>query len=82
MHLISVTVADVPPIERFEIDGLTDTVVIAGPNGVGKTRLMQRMVQLLRGDETSPTATVRVDATSDVERQAWGKKTLDLVLQP
>jgi ABC-type lipoprotein export system ATPase subunit len=66
------------PVRHFEVDGLADVVVIAGPNGVGKTRLMQRLIQLLRGDLPVPTAKAILESTTGAETEAWGKTTLDL----
>ena len=76
MRLKSITVTDCPPVAHFEVADLADVVVVAGPNGVGKTRLLQRMMQLLRSDVVHE-GTV-IEATTGAERDAWGKGALDL----
>jgi ABC-type lipoprotein export system ATPase subunit len=65
-------------VRRFEIDDLSDVVVIAGPNGVGKTRLIQSILDRLRGSQPQPGTAGVVVATCDDERQQWGKEALDL----
>ena len=37
MKIARYSVVNLAPIKRFEVDGLMDVVVFAGPNGVGKT---------------------------------------------
>jgi predicted ATPase len=53
LRIDSITVKDVLPVHRFEVAGLSDVVVIAGANGVGKTRLMEALVQAFP-EEPSP----------------------------
>lgn len=69
---------DTPPVRHFEVQDLADVVVIAGPNGVGKTRLMDRLIQLLRGDQGMTGSSVKLEATSPEELDSWGKNELDL----
>lgn len=80
MRLTSITVNDSPPVTRFSVADLADVVVIAGPNGVGKTRLLQRIMQLLRGEAGSADALAIIEATGDDERTSWGKEVLNLAL--
>lgn len=79
MRLESIEVTGAPPIQRFEVSNLAEVVVVAGPNGVGKTRLLQHMIQLLRG-QGHPVGVSRVvvRATCREESLAWGKDILDL----
>jgi len=60
--------------------------VLAGPNGVGKTRLIEALLQFFQNPgqfawQTTPTGRARirlvVDATSQTERTEWTKGTLD-----
>jgi ABC-type lipoprotein export system ATPase subunit len=67
-------------VARFEANDLADVVVVAGPNGVGKTRLLQRIMQHLRGDPGSDQAHATIEATSDEESESWRKTRLDLSL--
>ncbi|MDX6217569.1 MAG: hypothetical protein QOG99_3153 [Frankiales bacterium] len=68
------------PVRLFEAGALADVIVVAGPNGVGKTRLLARMMQMLRGDAPGSGSSVAVEATSEEERAAWGKARLDLTV--
>lgn len=65
-------------MRRFEVDGLADVIVIAGPNGVGKSRLLQRLSARLQGAGVEAKANAIVSATCPEERTAWGKDRLDL----
>lgn len=78
MRIEALTVRDSPPIDHFSVAGLNDVVVIAGPNGVGKTRLLERLVNHLRNANPDPNVEGRIEATSSDERQAWDKDFLDL----
>lgn len=78
MRLTEITVENSPPVRLFSVSDLTDLVVIAGPNGVGKTRLLERITAHLRGAETSADIRGRVAATSPEEEAAWAKAELDM----
>lgn len=60
------------PIRSLTIEGLSDVVVFAGPNGVGKTTLLNNLLSAFRNP--SPRPRIRVVATSDDEFRAWGEK--------
>src|SRR6478609_7641438 len=83
MKLSSIAIRDVFPVRRFEVDDLADIVVLAGPNGVGKTRLLNSIVNRLRTPvaEMGGGVHVQVTATIDKEREQWGKETLDLAVE-
>jgi energy-coupling factor transporter ATP-binding protein EcfA2 len=70
-------VKDVLPVKRFEVDTLTDVIVLAGANGVGKTRLMQALVSAFQGPSPKNAVQFHVQATSPEERADWGKTCLD-----
>ena len=60
MRLECVAVTNSPPIEKFEVNNLSDLVVIAGANGAGKTRLINQIlgtIQSPRGQR--PTSQLR-----------------------
>jgi ABC-type lipoprotein export system ATPase subunit len=79
MKLSSVNITDGLPVRRFEASDLADVVVLAGPNGVGKTRLLETIVGQLRSPGGMGAGVQAViGATCEEERQAWGKN--DLVL--
>lgn len=66
-------------MRRFEVGDLADVVVIAGPNGVGKTRLLEAIVGRLRNPAAGgPVLRASVGATTEEERTSWGKDSLEL----
>lgn len=80
LRLKSLSLTNTPPVSTFIVEDLADLVVIAGPNGVGKTRVLQRVMQELRAAGGSPQGVAIVEATCAEERSAWGKEELDLGL--
>ena len=77
MRITRVHVRESPPIRLFDASNLTDVVVLAGPNGVGKTRLLQALIQLFRKPSANSNIRIELDATTDSERESWGKESLD-----
>lgn len=78
MRIKDLSIRDAAPVASFSVRELGDVVVIAGPNGVGKTRLLERLVNHLRNLEPHPNVRGTIEATSPEEREAWEKSTLDL----
>jgi ABC-type cobalamin/Fe3+-siderophores transport system ATPase subunit len=60
MKIISLEVIDYHPIKHLKFDNLGSTVIIAGANGSGKTRLKQAIVSTLQG---SPVMDLTLGAT-------------------
>jgi len=58
---------DYKPISNLSLSKLGSTIVIAGANGSGKTRLKQAIVQTLQG---TPLMDMTIVATRDEEREA------------
>ncbi len=78
MRLTSIEIRDYPPLKHFAVDNLSDTVVIGGPNGVGKTKMQEAVLQKFRKPTTHPNVRLVLEATSPEEVVKWnGKKTLD-----
>ena len=77
MRLSSIEINDSPPIRQFEIHDLSNVVVLAGPNGVGKTRLINSLLATFRNSRPAPQRRIVVEATSQAERDDWGKSSLD-----
>lgn len=50
MKISSLRLVDFSPIKHFALEGLGSTVIIAGANGSGKTRLMQAIVSTIQGN--------------------------------
>ena len=48
MRIKKILAKDILPVKLFEVDNLSDLVVIAGPNGVGKTRLISGILQYMQ----------------------------------
>jgi predicted ATP-binding protein involved in virulence len=69
MRLTSVTVENYPPIGHFSVTDLTDVVVLAGPNGVGKSRILQAVMDCLRS--SAPNVKLALEATCPEEEKAW-----------
>jgi len=77
MRLQTVLLSNVPPVGRFEVTDLADVVVLAGPNGVGKTRLADAILNAFRAPGGFPNVRVVVQATSESERRDWGRGEID-----
>ncbi|MCK1615433.1 ATP-binding protein [Bradyrhizobium sp. 159] len=67
----------VQPIKLVEADSLSDVVVLAGPNGVGKSRFLQWLLNQFQNPAANAQNWIIVEATSETERSAWGKLFLD-----
>jgi len=80
MRLTSITAKESKPIGKFEVSGLAEVVVLAGPNGVGKSRLVQQILQHLQSPSRGNIA-VTIEATDNGERKRWGKTTIDTSVQ-
>jgi len=79
MRLSAISAQDAMPVRRFEVADLADTVMIAGPNGVGKTRLIDAVVNALRSPGAGGSVVqAEVVSTNQAEQDAWGKAELDL----
>lgn len=76
MRIRSISARDVVPVRQFEVNDLADVVVIAGRNGVGKTRLMQALVQYFRSPGGHQNISLTIEPTTAAERTPWGKPAL------
>lgn len=79
MRIKSINAQAVPPIELFQVDNLSDLVVIAGPNGVGKSRLVAGLLGELQ-QLTGSNISFSIEATSDEEKQNWQKRELNTTI--
>ena len=66
MRIESMELIDYMPIKHLSISNLGNTIVIAGANGSGKTRLKDAIVQTLQG---SPLMDITIIATRDEEKE-------------
>ena len=80
MRIKRISATDIPPVETFIADDLKDLVVIAGPNGVGKTRLIDgildyfRMFQPNRRGWQVTNPSFIIEATDRSEHEDWVNK--------
>ncbi len=81
MRITSVHADDVLPVRRFSVDRLSDIVVVAGPNGVGKSRLIEGLLHKFQNPSSHAQIRMTIDATSAAERAEWGKQQLDTSIQ-
>ena len=77
MRLNSFSVVGVGPIKNVSVGKLSDTVVLAGPNGVGKTNVVTSLMTHLRDARPAQDTALIVEATNENEVRDWGKKSLD-----
>ena len=64
-------------MHRFVVQDLSDATVLAGSNGVGKTRLIQHFLQYFQNLRVRPNLSMVLEATCKEESEKWGKKALD-----
>src|SRR3569833_314933 len=82
MRLTAIYASDVHPVKRFEIANLSDVVVIAGQNGVGKSRLIGGLLGRFQNlNAIQNNIRLVVEATSENERNAWQQNSLDTSIQ-
>ncbi|MGZ8171877.1 MULTISPECIES: AAA family ATPase [Methylobacter] len=68
MKIESMELIDFMPIKNISLSKLGSTVVIAGANGSGKTRLKEAIVQTLQGN---PAMDMTIVATRDEEKEKY-----------
>lgn len=76
MRIVNFSVKDFPPIQNFVVNGVSDLIVIAGPNGVGKSRLAAALLQSFHG--VSAHTSITIEPTNDVERERFQSSSLDM----
>lgn len=77
MRLIAFHAENIQPVKLVEADGLSDVVVLAGPNGVGKSRFLQWLLNQFQNPASNAQNWIVVEATSETERAEWGKTQID-----
>jgi|GEM_PF-5801141 len=69
-------------VRQADFEDLSNFVVVAGPNGVGKTKIKEAIVHIFQNNGNPPPgSTVVLEATNDDERAAWGAKDISLPQQ-
>lgn len=69
------TATNIEPIKNFHVTELSNVVVFAGPNGVGKTRLLNAITGHIQSGATNVACVI--EATSEKEATEWGKRSLN-----
>lgn len=77
MRIKSITAKNVPPVKLFQTGNLSDIIIIAGPNGVGKSRLIGELLRFFQNPTGIKTFHLIVEATCKEEISTWGKNSLD-----
>ena len=79
MRITAIKARNIKPIHNFDASELTDVVVLAGPNGVGKSRLIASVLQHLR-DLSDSGVSLCVEATNSREEKLFKKKSIDTAI--
>jgi hypothetical protein len=77
MRLNSIRLQNVAGLDLVDVSGLSDVVVFAGPNGIGKTRLIRGLSDFFRKPRPTTEISLIIEATSDLEVKSWGKRVLN-----
>ena len=77
MKIQSIRLADYSPIKLLEIDDLGSTVIIAGANGSGKTRLKDAIVATLQGKALMD-LTLAATRDEEASEKYFGAKTISV----
>ncbi len=73
MRIKTINATNVLPVKSFSAENLSDVVVLAGPNGVGKTRLIDGLLQFFHNPK--PQANIRLlieGSNSSLDKQTYG----------
>ncbi len=68
MKIVSLELTNFPPLKNLKIESLGSTVIIAGANGSGKSRLKEAIIQTLQGN---PLMRLTLAATRNEERENY-----------
>jgi predicted ATPase len=77
MRLRSFRISKSGPVQLVDISDMADVVVLAGPNGVGKTTLINAIMAHARDPRPSTEIRLIAESTTDEEIAAWGKRLID-----
>jgi len=82
VRLHSFEIKNVGPLKHVAVEGLSNVVVFAGPNGVGKTNINNQILQLAQNPHQNLSTWMIVEASEESEAQRWGKSKLDTRQRP
>lgn len=77
MKIKSLKITDYKPIKNLGIDNLGSTIIIAGANGSGKTRLKQAIVQTLQGQAVMD-MTIEATRSQEEDNKYFSGKTIEI----
>lgn len=72
MRIKKISALNVVPVKKFEVDNLSDLVVIAGQNGVGKSRLIRQLINAFRNPNVKNINFI-IEPTNSTERAHFNK---------
>jgi len=79
MRIKELKIRDWQVVRHADFQDLSDFVVVAGPNGVGKTKIKEAIVHIFRNGGNPPQGSkVVLEATSDEEISVWQKNEVEL----
>jgi ABC-type cobalamin/Fe3+-siderophores transport system ATPase subunit len=82
MRIKNLYINDWNVIREANFENLGDLVVIAGPNGVGKTQIKNAICHIFQNNgNPPPNCRVTLQATNQSERDAWKKEDFSLPFQ-
>lgn len=77
MRIQAVEIRNYPPISQLKAEELSNIVVFAGPNGVGKTRLIRALLEVFQNPAGTTNVKLQIAATSESEKKVWESNVLD-----
>lgn len=79
MKIQKLHLKDFEVIRDIELDNLSNFVVIAGPNGVGKTKIKDAICFIFQNNGNPPSgSSVVLEATNQEESSNWGSDAIEL----
>jgi recombinational DNA repair ATPase RecF len=79
MRIKELKLQDWRVVRQADFEELSDFVVIAGPNGVGKTKIKEAIVHIFQNGGNPPEGSkVILEATNNEELAVWGTSELQL----
>ncbi len=77
MRIISFEITNSGPLKHVLVEDMADVVVLAGPNGVGKTHINTALINCAQNPGAAANVHMIIEATCDEERARWGKTVLN-----
>ncbi|MFA7277443.1 MAG: AAA family ATPase [Candidatus Gracilibacteria bacterium] len=78
MKILSLNIRNYDVIREAKLENLSDLVVVAGPNGVGKTKIVEAIVNMFQTGTPPANCEVTLEATCAEEKMDWRSDSLTL----